>query len=357
MGGPSTSCETSPVSALSLLAWYDTNRRDLPWRAAPGTPRDPYRVWLSEIMLQQTTVATVGPRFGRFLERWPTVEALAAAPLDDVLHEWQGLGYYARARNLHACAIEVVREHDGRFPDSEDALRKLPGIGAYTAAAVAAIAFDRKATAVDGNVERVMARVHAIDTPLPAAKTELTAAARAMTPDRRPGDFAQALMDLGATVCTPRRPRCSACPWRTGCRAFAAGTAEGLPRRTAKTPRPTRHGVIFWLEDRTGEVLLQKRPPTGLLAGLYEFPSTPWRETSWDPAEAYDHAPRANVAWESVGGEVIHVFTHFRLVLRVTKGHVGGARGEGTWVVPARFGDYALPSVMKKVARWALAPS
>lgn len=340
------------ASARDLLAWYDAHRRELPWRVAAGVRPDPYRVWLSEIMLQQTTVATVKERYERFLRRWPTVQALAAASLDDVLHEWQGLGYYARARNLHACARIVAERHGGAFPDDEDGLRALPGIGAYTAAAIAAIAFDRKATAVDGNVERVMARLNRIETPLPQAKAELAEAARAKTPDARCGDFAQALMDLGATVCTPRRPRCAVCPWQGGCQAFAAGDAERLPRRTPKPPRPTRHGVVFWLEDRAGRVLLRKRPSKGLLAGLYEFPSTPWRDEAWEQGDALGHAP-AGGGWSFVGGEVVHVFTHFRLVLRVAKGVADDAGGEGVWAKPADFADYALPSVMKKVSRWA----
>lgn len=340
-------------SAAKLLRWYDTHRRDLPWRAPPGVKPDPYRVWLSEIMLQQTTVATVTPRYERFLERWPSVEGLAAASLDDVLHEWQGLGYYARARNLHACARAVVEHHDGRFPENEAGLRALPGIGPYTAAAIAAIAFDRKASAVDGNVERVMARLHGIETPLPAAKTELAAAARALTPEARNGDFAQALMELGATVCTPRRPHCPACPWREACAGFAAGDPDRLPRRAPKSQRPTRHGVIFWLEDAAGNVLLRKRPDKGLLAGLYEFPSTPWREEPWPEEEALSHAPPACDGWTIVGGEVVHVFTHFRLVLRVAKGSAAKQTAAGVWSPPEGFGDYALPSVMKKVSRWA----
>ncbi|HVO17494.1 MAG TPA: A/G-specific adenine glycosylase, partial [Alphaproteobacteria bacterium] len=250
--------------AAALLAWYDRHRRRLPWRAGPGERPDPYRVWLSEIMLQQTTVATVGPYFTAFLERWPDVARLAAAPLDDVLHAWQGLGYYARARNLHRCAAVVARDHGGRFPDTEDALRALPGVGAYTAAAIAAIAFDRPAVVVDGNVERVVARLHAVDAPLPAAKPELRRLAAALTPDARPGDFAQAMMDLGATLCTPRAPRCVLCPLMAGCAARTRGIAEELPRRTAKPEKPTRRGVAFFAVDADGAVLLRRRDESGL---------------------------------------------------------------------------------------------
>src|SRR5213075_319034 len=220
--------------AAALLAWYDRHRRDLPWRARPGQTVDPYRVWLSEIMLQQTTVVTVAPYFVRFVAHWPDIRALAAATLDEVLHEWQGLGYYARARNLHACARAVVERHDSRFPADPAALRALPGIGDYTAAAIAAIAFDHRSAAVDGNVERVVARLFAIAEPLPRAKPKLRALATALVPERRAGDFAQAVMDLGAVLCTPRRPRCVLWPWRGDCAASAAGIQESLPARSPK---------------------------------------------------------------------------------------------------------------------------
>ncbi|NQV80708.1 MAG: A/G-specific adenine glycosylase [Alphaproteobacteria bacterium] len=332
-----------------LLAWYDQNRRTLPWRARPGEAADPYRVWLSEIMLQQTTVATVTPRFDEFLARWPTLEALAAAPLDDVLHEWQGLGYYARARNLHRCAQAVVATHGGAMPADETALRGLPGIGAYTAAAIAAIAFDRPAIAVDGNVERVMARFHCIETPLPAAKKELTVAAHALTPTMRAGDVAQALMELGATVCSPRQPLCGQCPWRADCAGYAAGLAPVLPRRAPRVARPVRRGLVFWLEDAQGRVLLRRRPETGLLAGMHEIPSTPWRAAPWALEEGLAHVPAA-ADWRLLAGEVVHVFTHFRLDLQVARGRTVDGVPDGDWSAPDRFGDYALPTVMKKVA-------
>src|SRR6516164_8186436 len=238
--------------STALLAWYDRHRRDLPWRAPPGVRPDPYRIWLSEIMLQQTTVATVEPYFDRFVARWPDISALAAASLDEVLQLWQGLGYYARARNLHVCARTIVEQHGGTFPEEPEALRALPGIGDYTAAAIAAIAFDRRGAAIDGNVERVLARLYGVGEPLPAAKARLRALAAAMVPDRRAGDFAQALMDLGATICTPRRPRCVLCPWRSCCAAAAFGRAEDLPARAAKPERPLRHGVAFWLTRSDG---------------------------------------------------------------------------------------------------------
>jgi A/G-specific adenine glycosylase len=343
-GGPAT-------LAQQLLAWYDRSRREMPWRAPPGETTDPYRVWLSEIMLQQTTVATVGPYFTRFVARWPTVHDLAAADLDQVLHAWQGLGYYARARNMHACAIRVSQEMGGVFPDDEDTLRGLPGIGPYTAAAIAAIAFDRPTTPVDGNIERVMTRLRRIETPLPGAKPEIADAAGALTPRSRPGDFAQALMDLGATVCTPRDPDCDACPWRAPCRARAAGIQRTLPRKAPKPERPTRHGVVFWATRNDGSVLLRRRPERGLLGGMMEFPSTDWRERRWSAQTAIRAAP-FEAEWRDLPGIVHHGFTHFRLELRIVAAR---ARHdvEGTWWPLDRLADQALPTVMKKVARHA----
>ena len=337
--------------SVSLLAWYDRHRRVLPWRALPSDAVDPYRVWLSEIMLQQTTVAAVGPYYERFLVRWPTIEMLACAELDDVLHAWQGLGYYARARNLHACARAVVAR--GGFPDTEAGLRTLPGVGAYTAAAIAAIAFGRRAAAVDGNAERVLARLYAVRTPLPAAKPRLHDDALALVPAGRPGDFAQALMDLGATVCTPKQPRCGVCPWQTCCRAAAQGIAEKLPRRAAKPTKPRRHGVAFWAVNEAGAVLLRRRPPKGLLGGMMEVPSTEWRITPWDDREATKAAP-LKARWRRLPGTVAHGFTHFDLELVIlTATAKGTAVDDGIWVTPARFKDHALPSVMKKVIAWA----
>ncbi|MBM3487987.1 MAG: A/G-specific adenine glycosylase [Alphaproteobacteria bacterium] len=349
--------ERDPASdrlVAPLLAWYDRHRRVLPWRARPGERPDPYRVWLSEIMLQQTTVATVGPYYEAFLARWPTVEALAAAGLDAVLHGWQGLGYYARARNLHRCAQAIVALHGGRFPDDEATLRTLPGVGRYTAAAIAAIAFDRAATVVDGNVERVIARLRAVETPLPAAKPILHDLAAALTPAARPGDFAQAMMDLGATVCTVRNPRCALCPWHDACRGRTAGIAEELPRRTEKGERPQRYGIAFWTIRADGAVLLRRRPESGLLGAMTEVPSTTWREGRWTDAEALREAPCA-ADWRPLKGVVRHVFTHFALELRVLVANVRSVRrGAGFWCPIDRLGDHALPTVMKKVIRHAL---
>jgi A/G-specific adenine glycosylase len=340
----------SPEPA-DLLAWYDRHRRDLPWRAPPGCRPDPYRVWLSEVMLQQTTVAAVAPYFDRFTARWPDISALAAASLDEVLQMWQGLGYYARARHLHACARAVVARHGGAFPADPAALRALPGIGSYTAAAIAAIAFGRPVAAVDGNVERVLARLYGVRDPLPAAKPRLRALAAALVPPARPGDFVQALMDLGAMICTPKRPRCVLCPWRTSCTAAAAGIAAALPARAAKPERPLRYGVAFWITRPDGAVLLRRRPERGLLGGMIEIPSTPWRERPWRLAEAIAAAPAA-AAWLPLPGIVRHGFTHFRLELRMVAGRAEG--GEGLWSPLERLGEHALPSLVKKLVRHAV---
>ena len=338
-----------------LLAWYDRHARALPWRARPGRHADPYCVWLSEIMLQQTTVVTVGPYFRDFLARWPSVEALAAADLDEVLHAWQGLGYYARARNLHRCARVISGELGGRFPDHEDELRRLPGVGAYTAAAIAAIAFDRKATVVDGNVERVVARLLNVTVPLPKSKPELHRLAESLTPAMRPGDYAQAMMDLGATICLPRKPKCMLCPLRDDCAARRIGDPEALPARSPKAARPKRHGVVFWTLRADGAVLLRRRPENGLLGGLFEVPSTEWRAAPWTGGEAKKWAPLA-ASWRPLDGFVRHGFTHFELELSLLVGKARGAASEqGIWCPVERLSDYALPTLMKKVVRHALA--
>ena len=319
-----------------------------------GQPADPYRVWLSEIMLQQTTVVTVAPYYQEFLRRWPTVQSLADSDLDAVLHAWQGLGYYARARNLHRCARVVAEDHGGRFPSDEADLRRLPGVGAYTAAAIAAIAFGQRATVVDGNVERVIARLFAVATPLPAAKAALWRLADSLTPDQRPGDYAQAIMDLGATVCVPRKPKCLICPWAAACVARAAGTAEALPAKMPKAEKPTRHGVAFWAVNDAGAVLLRRRPESGLLGGMIEVPSTDWRPAPWSIEEAAPLAPVA-ARWAPLAGRVRHSFTHFDLELTLLAGRVTEADEGGLWCPVDRLSDHALPTVMKKVARHALA--
>ena len=339
---------TAGAIAKRLLAWYDEHRRDPPWRAPPGTPADPYRVWVSEIMLQQTTVATVTPYFLRFMARWPTVEALAAAELDDVLRLWQGLGYYARARNLHACARALIAEHGGRWPGSEAELRRLPGIGAYTAAAIAAIAHGRRTLPVDGNVTRVLARLLALTTPPSGARALLATAARALAPGERPGDFAQAMMDLGATVCVPRRPRCEACPVRPACQARARGLAADLPLATPKPERPTRYGLVYWLARGDGAVLLRRRPAEGLLGGLMTLPTSDWRGHPWVPGE--DASAPPSRGWRPLAGAVRHVFSHFALELTVLVGEADPtASPAGQWARAEELAELALPTLMRKV--------
>lgn len=331
-----------------LLAWYDTHARVLPWRAPPGKRAAPYHVWLSEIMLQQTTVTAVAPYFIKFLGRWPTLASLAAASLDEVFQMWAGLGYYRRARGLHACAQALVNEHGGVFPSCEDELLDLPGIGPYTAAAIAAIAFDQRANVVDGNVERVMARVFNVQTPLPAAKKELKALAAANLPQARFGDYAQALMDLGATVCTPRSPKCGACPWKAACQARTLGTAETLPARLKPKAKPKRYATAFVAFDAKGRVLLRQRPPEGLLASMMEVPSSPWqdgKELVWTQARRY--AP-VKGKWTLLPVRVYHTFTHFDLELGVAVADKV-AQASGKWVAQADLADEALPSVMRKV--------
>ncbi len=347
--------------AADLLAWYDRHRRALPWRARSGERSDAYRVWLSETMLQQTTVKAVAPYYARFLARWPDLNALAAASLDEVLAAWAGLGYYARARNMHACARALVEQFGGQFPTSESALRELPGIGAYTAAAIAAIAFDQATTPVDGNIERVIARLYAVATPLLAGKAEIARHARALTPSRRAGDFAQALMDLGATICTPKRPACALCPWNSSCAARARGEAELFPRRTPKREAQLRRGAAFVARRADDCVLLRTRPPRGLLGGMAEVPTTAWA-ADFDDNQALADAPRfgasqKRVAWRKLAGVVRHVFTHFPLELTVYRSELPrqAAAPAGTrWTAIAQLGDEALPSLMRKVVAHGL---
>jgi A/G-specific adenine glycosylase len=340
--------------APALLAWYDRHRRILPWRALAGESADPYAVWLSEIMLQQTTAAAVKAYFQAFLTRWPTVSQLAAAPADEIMKQWAGLGYYSRARNLHACAKVVANELGGFFPDSETALLALPGIGPYTAAAIAAIAFDRRATVVDGNVERVISRLFAIEAPLPTAKPLIKAKAEALTPALRSGDYAQAMMDLGATICTPRRPACALCPLQAGCEARAQGDAETYPRKAPKPERPSRQGAAFFLRRADGAVLVRTRPPKGLLGGMTEIPGTEW-SGDFNVSHALREAPMP-ASYRKLKGTVDHVFTHFALTLSVFVADVPqkAVTPEGCrWVAARALDGEAFPSLMRKVVALA----
>lgn len=353
----------SPRPAV-LLAWYDRHRRRLPWRAAPGEASDPYRVWLSEIMLQQTTVKAVGPYFEKFVARWPDVTALGRASQDDVLRMWAGLGYYSRARNLHACAIAVTHEHDGAFPDTEEGLRALPGIGPYTAAAIAAIAFGRRTMPVDGNIERVVSRLFAVEEELPQAKpliqqlaATLLADTRAGDEKSRAGDSAQALMDLGASICTPKKPACSLCPLNEDCTARAQGTQETFPRKAPKKSGTLRRGAAF-VVTRGDELLVRSRPEKGLLGGMTEVPGSDWL-AGQDDAAARQQAPKLKglSRWQRKVGVVTHVFTHFplELVVYTAKAETRVRAPDGMrWVQIATLADEALPNVMRKVIAHAL---
>ena len=347
-----------------LLAWYDRHRRVLPWRPPAGHRPDPYAVWLSEIMLQQTGVKTVGPYFEKFLARWPDVAALGRASLDDVLRMWAGLGYYSRARNLHACAVSVLRDRGGVFPDTEEGLRTLPGIGPYTAAAIAAIAFDRRTMPVDGNIERVVSRLFAVEEALPKAKPVIQQLAatllggagdetsRAGDEKCRAGDSAQALMDLGATICTPKKPACSLCPLNEGCAARQRGDQESFPRKAAKKSGELRRGAAF-VVTRGDELLVRSRPEKGLLGGMTEVPGSDWRAAQ-DDKVALEQAPQVSGVsrWHRKVGVVSHVFTHFPLELVVYTAHVP-ARNRAPkgmrWVPIATLEGEALPNVMRKV--------
>ena len=340
--------KNSTKLTTSLLAWYRDNKRVLPWRTENP---DPYSVWLSEIMLQQTTVPVVGPYFEAFMRRWPTLADLAAADLDEVLHAWQGLGYYARARRLHKCAQVITSEYGGRFPDTEKELVTLPGIGAYTAAAIAAIAFGHASAPVDGNIARVISRLLLLQTPLPGLRHEVCRVLPPLIPAHRPGDMVQALMDLGSAICKPGKPLCDQCPWHGMCAALKAGMAEQVPVKAVKKFKPIRHGIIFWTESAEGLILLRRRPEAGLLGGMMEIPSTQWREKDWDLEEAIKEAP-VIANWRAMPGTIRHTFTHFHLSLSVLCGRSHQKSvNTGVWSSLEQFSDHALPSVMKKVIR------
>ncbi len=337
-----------------LLVWYDKSRRRLPWRPLPGQSVDPYRVWLSEIMLQQTTVAAVGPYFQSFVKRWPTMNALAAAPVDEIMSAWSGLGYYSRARNLHACAMRVAAEYGGSLPNEEAELKALPGIGPYTAAAIAAIAFGKQTAPVDGNIERVLARLFAVREKLPAAKPMLRSLAQALAPQSRAGDFAQAMMDLGATICTPKSPTCESCPWIRSCAAKKLGVERSLPARSTKKLRPLRRGAAFVVISGGSEILLRRRPPKGLLGGMHETPMSAWEKDF--PGDPLSLAPTKS-RYRMLDGLVHHTFTHFNLELQVFISHVnsrqsGSAKGE--WAPVNDLAHFALPSVIRKIIEHAL---
>lgn len=344
-----------------LLSWYDAEQRDLPWRAKPGQMPNPYHVWLSEIMLQQTVVKTVIPYFLKFITKWKTINDLGSASLEEIRTAWAGLGYYSRAQNLHKCAQIIKKEYNGQFPIFAEELETLPGIGPYTAAAIAAIAFDETATPVDGNIERVVARLFSIEDPLPAVKPRLKKQAATLTPPRRAGDFAQAQMDLGATICTPKNPSCLLCPISSECNGYQQGIAPLLPQRLAKKPKPTRNGIAFFALREDGKILLRQRPEGGLLGGMTEVPSSEWKEHR-AKKEIVLKSPPLKGDWWRVPGLVKHTFTHFHLeliVYRIISPKSANltlfAQAERCkWVHRDKLGDEALPSVMRKIIEHAL---
>jgi A/G-specific adenine glycosylase len=344
--------EAATARPALLLEWYDRHRRRLPWRPPPGEAADPYRVWLSEIMLQQTGVKTVGPYFEKFVARWPDVEAMARASLDDVLRMWAGLGYYSRARNLHACAVAVRRDHRGVFPDSEEGLRALPGIGPYTAAAIAAIAFGRRTMPVDGNIERVVSRLFAVEEPLPQAKPLIQKLATTLLGNTRAGDSAQALMDIGSSICTPKKPACALCPLNDDCVARARGDQEIFPRKAPKKYGTLRRGAAF-VVTRGNELLVRTRPEKGLLGGMTEVPTSDWVAAQDDKAALRQAPVLEGIArWHRKAGVVTHVFTHFPLELVVYAANVPARTRapEGMrWVPIATLAGEAFPNLMRKV--------
>jgi len=338
-----------------LLAWYGKHQRVMPWRALKGKTPDPYHVWLSEIMLQQTTVVTVGPYFLKFISKWPTVKDLATAKLDDVLAAWAGLGYYARARNLHKCAQVIATQYNGKFPSLQETLLELPGIGPYTAAAISSIAFNQPAVAVDGNVERVVSRFFAIEEPLPASKEILRAhAAQLAEANTHPGDFTQAFMELGATICTPRKPRCGSCPWQKACKARSKGIAEDLPRKTLKAKNPVRYGKVFWIQKKSGEFLIEKRIGKGLYEGMFQLPTTEW--TDKPDTKTLPHPYGKHMRFKSLEATIRHTFTHFDLVLEIWAARPGRnfRIPAGRFISVAEIEAYALPSLMRKVMKLCL---
>ena len=349
---PNITSDSKKIHAR-IISWYDKHRRILPWRAQPGSVPDPYSIWLSEIMLQQTTVATVKDYYQNFIMRWPSIRHLAQAPLEEVLAAWAGLGYYARARNLHACARQIYEHDHGRFPKSEDELRKLPGIGPYTAAAISAIAFDRPCVAVDGNVERIMTRLHTIDTPPKKNKKIIIEKSQLLASSKRPGDFVQALMDLGATICTPKNPQCLVCPIKSYCLAFQQDKAHLYPRKEIKPKKPKRQAAIFILHYERN-ILIQKQPNHGIFGGMFIFPSTPFKQDTKLEA-MLDHAPH-KIKWRKLDGLIKHIFTHF-----VCESHVfiGKTRSDiklgpdKKWISLEELPEIGLPALMMKAAEKA----
>ncbi len=335
------------LSAEALLSWYDQHRRVMPWRVKSGQTPNSYHVWLSEIMLQQTTVMTVSPYFKKFIQRWPTIEDLAKASENDILTEWAGLGYYSRARNLHKCALKIINEFGGQFPQDIATLKSFPGVGEYTANAIRAIAFDQPATVVDGNVERVVSRLFAVETPLVKAKKEIKLRAEELSSKNRPADYAQAIMDLGATICTPRNPKCLLCPWQNGCRAFHLKNQEKYPIKLPKKKRPKKQTTAFIIINDQGKIFLRRRPDKGLLAGMMEVPSTNWQENKSEKPPGF---LKKGTQYQKLPGKLKHVFTHFELIVDVVVVEGKNTKDiEGVWVNKDQMDRLALPTLMKKI--------
>lgn len=351
-----------------VLDWYDSHRRrHLPWRADPGQTADPYHVWLSEVMLQQTVVNAVIPYFFKFIQKWPTVHDLAAAPVEEVMKAWAGLGYYARARNMHKCAQAVVSRYGGEFPESEEGLKSLPGIGPYTAAAITSIAFDRPAIVVDGNIERVMARYFAVEAPLPGSKVILREKAAGLCEGRsdRPGDFAQALMDIGATICIPKTPRCGLCPLQNTCQGRAQGIAAGLPRRAPRRAKPQKFGYVYWITDPQGRVLIEQRPPEALLGGMPGLPTSEWvaadapkKPQSFITIGGMDITGRRMIPTQKEKQTMIihHSFTHFDLSLETLFFDASPDQKLNkvavyNWITPSELRDIGFPRLFDKVVK------
>ena len=341
-------CGETGGAAKTLLDWYDRNGRSLPWRTRTGKKPDVYRVWLSETMLQQTQVATVRPYYRNFIKKWPNLTQLAKANRDDVLRCWAGLGYYARARNLYACAQILVSKHNGVFPDKEESLRSLPGIGSYTAAAIMAIAYDRPAVVVDGNVARIMARLYKVEKPIQESRPKLQKLAACHSPQHRPGDYAQAIMDLGAVICTPRSPNCTECPWSNFCEAHATGTPENWPRRKPTARKPQCYGVVFWIERSDGAIALRRRPDKGILGGMLEVPNSGWQDRPLSENFIGAQSP-IKTEWVVIPGLVRHSFTHFNLELTIFAGRAEKAPNGTFWCQKRDIESQALPSLMRKV--------
>lgn len=341
------------MNSGSIIAWYAVHGREFPWRYKIDEKPSTYHVWLSEIMLQQTTTTTVKPYFNKFTEQWPDIDSLSEASLDSVLKAWAGLGYYTRARNLHLCAQKIVQSYGSVFPETEQELLSLPGIGPYTAAAISAIAFDHPASPIDGNIARILARVFKLKSVKPQLLVEAKEVMQELVPKRHNGAFVQALMDIGATICKPRETLCAQCPINQSCRAHLDGQQADFPQKGIKKIIPIKYGYFYWIEDDAGRVCIQQRPQTGLFGGMYEIPSSSWQSEDEGSKKALTAAPVSFKGKED-GVIISHTFTHFHLKMKILRGRVARAGDKGLWVYPSELHHYAMPTLMKKVMRHCL---